>query len=111
MYWRTLEQELHETPYIKKLIQYSTIGDGGSRLVAQSCSTLEIPWTVAHQALLSMGLSRQEHWSGLPFTSPRDLPNPGIKTGLLHCRQFSALPVDTLPTEPPGKVQYSPPMR
>ena len=38
-----------------------------------------IPWTVAHQAPLSMGFSRQEHWSGLPFPSPGDLPNQGIK--------------------------------
>ena len=38
-----------------------------------------IPWTVAHQAPLSMGFSRQEYWSGLPFPSPGDLPNPGIK--------------------------------
>ena len=37
------------------------------------------PWTVAHQAPLSMGFSRQEHWSGLPFPSPGDLPDPGIK--------------------------------
>ena len=38
-----------------------------------------IPWTVAHQAPLSMGFSRQEYWSGLPFPSPGDLPSPGIK--------------------------------
>ena len=37
------------------------------------------PWTIAHQAPLSMGFSRQEYWSGLPFPSPEDLPNPGIK--------------------------------
>ena len=37
------------------------------------------PWTVALQAPLSMGFSRQEYWSGLPFPSPGDLPNPGIK--------------------------------
>ena len=37
------------------------------------------PWTVAYQAPLSMGFSRQEYWSGLPFPSPRDRPNPGIK--------------------------------
>ena len=36
-------------------------------------------WTVAHQAPLSMGLSGQEYWSGLPFSPPGDLPNPGIK--------------------------------
>ena len=37
------------------------------------------PWTVAHNAPLSMGFSRQEYWSGLPFPSPKDLPNPGIE--------------------------------
>ena len=42
-------------------------------------SDSETPWIVAHQAPLSMGFSRQEYWSGLPFPPPRDLPNPGIK--------------------------------
>ena len=37
------------------------------------------PWTVAYQALLSMGFPRQEYWSGLPFPSPEDLPDSGIK--------------------------------
>ena len=37
------------------------------------------PWTVAYQSPLSMGFSRQEYWSGLPFPSPGDFPNPGIK--------------------------------
>ena len=37
------------------------------------------PWTAAHQAPLSMGFSRQEYWSGLPFPSPGDLPDPGIE--------------------------------
>ena len=37
------------------------------------------PWTVAHQVPLSMGFSRQEYWSGLPFPSPGDLPDPGIQ--------------------------------
>ena len=50
-----------------------------SGLVAKSCPTHETPWTVACQALLSMGFSRQEHWSGLPCPSPGALPNPGIK--------------------------------
>ena len=39
------------------------------------------PWTVARQAPLSMEFSRQEYWSGLPFPSPGDLPNPGLKPG------------------------------
>ena len=55
------------------------------------------PWTVAHQSSLSMGFPRQECWSGLPFPSPGDLPDPGIKPA------FSALQADSLPFEPPGK--------
>ena len=46
------------------------------------------PWTVAHQAPLSMGFSRQEYWSGLLFPSPGNLPDPGIEPGSLHCRQM-----------------------
>jgi len=49
--------------------------------VAQSYPTLCDPMTVAHQALPSMGFSRQEYWSGLPFPSPGDLPDPEIKPG------------------------------
>ena len=45
----------------------------------QLCLTLCDPWTVAHQALLSMGFSRQEYWSGLPCPSPGDLPDPGTE--------------------------------
>ena len=55
------------------------------------------PWTVAHQAPLSMGFSRQEYWSGLPFPPPEDLPDPGIKL------RSSILQADSLPSEPPGK--------
>ena len=47
----------------------------------------EIPWSVAYQVSLSMGFSRQDYWIGFLFSSPRDLPNPGIEPGLLHCRQ------------------------
>ena len=52
---------------------------GGGGLVAKSCPTLATPWTVAHQAPLSMEFSRQEYWSGLPVPSLGDLPDPGIK--------------------------------
>ena len=48
---------------------------------------LGTPWTVAYQAPLSMGFSRQEYWSGLPFPSPRDLPDPGTEPASPHCRQ------------------------
>ena len=54
-------------------------------------------WTVAYQAPPSMGFFRQEYWSGLPFSSPGDLPNPGIELG------FPALEADALTSEPPGK--------
>ena len=55
--------------------------------VAQLCLTLCDLWTVVGQAPLSMGLSRQEYWTWLPFPSPGDLPDSGIKPGLLHYRQ------------------------
>ena len=61
----------------------------GGGLVTKLCLTLVTPWTVAHQTPRSMGFSRQEYWSGLPFPSPGNLPNPGIPTGgLLHYRQI-----------------------
>ena len=57
-------------------------------LVAKSSPTFVILWTVACQVPLSMEFPRQEYWSGLPFPSPGDLPNPGIGPFLLHCRQI-----------------------
>ena len=60
-------------------------------LVTQSCLTLCDPWTVARQAPLSVGFCRQEYWSGLPFPSPGDLPDPGIKP------ESPAWQVDSLP--------------
>ena len=56
-----------------------------------------ILWTVAHQAPLSMGFSRQEYWSGLPFPSPGDLPDPGIEP------MSPALQADAKTSEPPGE--------
>ena len=55
------------------------------------------PWTVAYQAPQSKEFSRQEYWSGLPFPSPGDLPNPGIEPG------SPVLQADSLPTELQGK--------
>ena len=54
-------------------------------------------WTVAYQASPSLGFSRQEYWSGLPFPSPGHLPHPGIEP------QFPTLEADALTSEPPGK--------
>ena len=66
-----------------------------SRSVVSDSAT---PWTVAYQAPPSLGFSRQEYWSGLPFPSPGDLPNPGIEPG------SPSLQADALPSEPPGKL-------
>ena len=67
--------------------------------VAQLLSCVQLfvtPQTVACQAPLSMGFSRQEYWSGLLFLTPRDLLNPGIEP------RFPALQADSLPAEPLG---------
>ena len=61
------------------------------------CPTLCDPWTVAHQDPPSMGFSRQEYWSGLPFPSPGDLPNPRIEP------RSPTLQADALTSVPPGK--------
>ena len=61
------------------LVIWKTWEGGGGGIVAKSYLTLGIPSTVARQAPLSMGFSRQEYWSGLPFTSPGDLPSPEIE--------------------------------
>ena len=58
------------------------------------------PWAVAHQAPPSMGFSRQEYWSGLPFPSPGDLPDLGIEP------RSPTLEADALTSEPPGKPSH-----
>ena len=71
--------------------------------VCESLSCVQLfatPWSVAHQALLSMKLLRQEYWSGLPFPSPGGLPNPGIKP------RSPALGANSLPSELPGKPTW-----
>ena len=52
---------------------------GGGGLVAKTCPTLTAPWTIALQAPLSLRFPKQEYWSGLPFPSAGDLPNPGVE--------------------------------
>ena len=73
-------------------------------MVTNSCTlSWRTPWTVAYQASPSMGFSRQEYWSGLPFPSPGDPPDPGIEPG------SPILEADTLTSEPPGKpTNYRP---
>ena len=72
-------------------------GDDGG-LVSKSCPTLANPWTVACQAPLSMGFSRQEYWNRLPFPFPGDLLDPGIEP------MSPALQTDSLSAELQGKL-------
>ena len=77
-------------------LQYSCLGNPTDRGAWRATvhrgrkeldTTEQLNWTVAHQAPPSMGFPRQEYWSGLPFPSPGDLPDPGIELGLPHCSQ------------------------
>ena len=104
-------------PWSRKwsLLQYSCLKDSMDRGVwhftVHSCTVKSLsrfshvqlfvtPWTVARPSPLSMGLSRQESWSGLPYPSPRHLPDPGIEPG------SPTLQADSLPSEPPRKPHY-----
>ena len=85
--------------WVSKILEYGK-SLGGRTFGTKSLSHVRLfatPWTVAYQAPSSMGFSRQEYWSGLPFPSPGDLPNPGIEPG------SPALRADALASEPPGK--------
>ena len=70
-------------------------------LVAQSCLTLCDSHTGACQAPLSMGFYRKGYWTGLPFPSPGDVPDPGVKP------RSPALQADSLLSEPPGKPSFT----
>ena len=77
--------EPHSHPWASPIHQ----NNSGEVLVAQLCLTLCDPMDCnAFQASLSMGFSRQEYYSGLPFRPPGNFPDPGIEPGLLHCRQI-----------------------
>ena len=82
------------------LLCFSTVSFVESEWKWKSLSRVRLfvtPWTVARQDPLSMEFSRQEYWSGLPFPTPRDLPNPVIEP------RSPTLQVDSLSSEPPGK--------
>ena len=80
-----------------------SIAQSDSQSVWLSVWLFETPWTVTHQAPLSMEFSRQEYWSGLPFPSPGDLPDPGIEPKSLVP---PALGGRFSTTVPPGKPIY-----
>ena len=88
-WWET--QLLYSHLYILILIAHYVNYLHKVKLKGKSLSRVRLfatPWTVAHQAPLSMGFSSQEYWSGLSFPSPGDLPDPVIEPGLCHCRQI-----------------------
>jgi len=78
---------------LKASKQHEAIGYNETLNMSQEVT----PWTAAHQAPPSMGFSRQEYGSGVPFPPPGDLPNPGTEP------RSPALQADSLPSEPPGK--------
>ena len=80
-------------------LRANSLGSGHQASEVKSPSGVQLfgtPWTVAYQAPPSMRFSRQEYWSGLPFPSPGDLPDPGIEPG------SPALQADAVTSEPPG---------
>ena len=81
----------------QETLTFPTMAMVSACLVAQSRLTFVTLWTIVHQALLPMGFSRQEHYSGLPCLPPGDLPDSGIKP------RSPALQADSLPSELPGK--------
>ena len=89
-----------DSPMNLMLKQLQTRSFSESESEVKSLSRVRLfvtPWTVAQQAPLSMGFSRQEYWSGFPFPFPGDLPDPGIEP------RSPALRADALTSEPPGK--------
>ena len=75
--------------------------------MAQSCLTVT-PWTVAHQAPLSLEFPRQEYWSGLPFPPSGDLPNPGSNPHLVCLLHWQVVLYHCAACEAQCLVQYSP---
>ena len=75
----------------------------GGGLVAKSCPTLETPWTVASQAPLPMGFSRQEYWSGLPFPSPIPKGLQSTHQDIQHTQEFQCLLLTVLAPKHPWK--------
>ena len=82
---------------VRQVIQKEMMELSSLSIVTKLYPTLATPWTVACQAPPSVGISRQQYWSRLPFPSLGDLPDPGIKPG------SPALQADSLPTELRGK--------
>ena len=89
--WRPLESDFRNSTGIPLWSEWRVKSLSRIRLFAT-------PWTAAHQAPPSTGFSKQENWSGLPFPSPEDFPDPGIEP------MSPAFQTDALTSEPPGKL-------
>ena len=91
-------------PHCKQILYHLSHQESPStalkvKVKSLSCVRLfATPWTKVHQAPPSMGFSRQEYWSGLPFPSPGNIPDPGLEP------RFPSLQADTLTSEPPGNL-------
>ena len=90
-----VDRKTHE--WINRWFVVILITNGGGGLIAKTCPPLCDPMDCSPPAPLSMGFPRQDSWSGLPFPSPGDLLDPGIKP------LFPVFQVDSSTTEPPGK--------
>ena len=86
-----------QTPWFKKCNFWNPVPSYENASCSVVSNSFSTPWTIASQAPLSMKFSRQEYWSGLPFPSPGDLPNPGTEP------TSPALQADSLSSEPPEK--------
>ena len=95
-----LQNNMREEEVSEGIDERKVVVETGQFVAVQLLGHVQLfatPWTVAHQAPLSMGFFRQEYWSGFPFPSPGDLPDPGVE---------STSPVSAggfFTTEPPGK--------
>ena len=95
--WASLVAQMVKNLPTMKETWVQSLGTCRCCLVAQSCLTLCDSIDYSHQAFLSMGFPREEYWSGLPFPSPEDLPDPGFEP------KCPALTGGFFTTEPPGK--------
>ena len=91
---KELMNELLGLPYPSNQVTCGLILMRKVKLLSHVCLFVT-PWTVAHQAPPSMGFSRQEYWSGEPFPSPGDLPDPGIEPGSPALQADAVPPSDT----------------
>ena len=95
-YSNVLQNGMHSVQQLKKFLSYTD--SRASVLYAHSYQLFATPLTIAHQDSLSMAVSRQKYWSGLPFLTPGELPDPGIEP------RSPTLHIGALPTELHGNT-------